>query len=96
MDFQVFFTDEALADLQRIVERVADDNPEAAEKLGLALVDHAQMLRYFPFLGAPVEGLAHVRKLLHTPYRIFCRVERRPPRVSILHFWHGARDEAEF
>lgn len=47
MDFQVVFTDEALTDLQRIVEGVADDNPEAAEKLGLARVDHAQMWGIF-------------------------------------------------
>jgi plasmid stabilization system protein ParE len=96
VDFQVVFTDEALTDLQRIVEGVADDNPEAAEKLGLARVDHAQMLGYFPFLGTPVVGVSNVRKLLHTPYKIYYRVQRRPPRVSVLHFWHGARDEAEF
>ena len=41
MDFKVLIADSAIADLKQIVEFVAEDNPEAAIRLGEKLLGHA-------------------------------------------------------
>jgi len=41
MDFKVLIADSAIVDLKEIVEFVADDNPEAAIRLGEKLLGHA-------------------------------------------------------
>ena len=38
MDFKVLIADSAIADLKEIVEFVAEDNPEAATRLGEKLL----------------------------------------------------------
>ena len=46
MDFKVLIADSAIADLKEIVEFVAEDNPEAAIRLGEKLLGHRQLFRY--------------------------------------------------
>ena len=41
MDFKVLIADSAIADLKEIVEFVAEDNPDAAIRLGEKLIAHA-------------------------------------------------------
>jgi plasmid stabilization system protein ParE len=48
MDFKVLIADSAIADLKQIVEFVAEDNPEAAIRLGEKLLGHALSLATFP------------------------------------------------
>jgi len=48
MDFKVLIADSAIADLKQIVEFVAEDNPEAAIRLGEKLLGHALGLATFP------------------------------------------------
>ena len=48
MDFKVLIADSAIADLKEIVEFVAEDNPEAATRLGEKLLGHALSLATFP------------------------------------------------
>lgn len=49
------------------------DNPAAAEKFGLHLVDRAALLAEFPELGQPYRKRANVRRLWCKPYFIYYR-----------------------
>ena len=96
MDFRLILAEEAIADLQSVLGYIADDNPVAAERVGNALLDHIETLKSFPMRGASVRGAARVRKLIHTPYRIYYEVDSERGLVSVLHIWHGARKEPLF
>jgi plasmid stabilization system protein ParE len=48
MDFKVLIADGAIAELKQIVEFVAEDNPEAAIRLGEKLLGHALSLAKLP------------------------------------------------
>jgi plasmid stabilization system protein ParE len=51
-EFQLRITSQAARDLQEIVAYIARDNPAAAERFGLALVEKAELLKAFPMIGA--------------------------------------------
>jgi plasmid stabilization system protein ParE len=42
--------------------------------------------------GRVVRPKPGVRRLVHGTYLIYYRVEKDPPSVRVLRFWHGARD----
>ena len=93
MEFKILFSDQALSDLEEIMDYVARGDPEAAHRLGQSTVDHVGMLRTFPFIGTVVPKWPLVRKLFHTPYKIYYRIHTRRRVIEILHFWHSARLE---
>ena len=92
MDYKVILSPLALDDLEQIVRHVASHDPQAAERFGNRLLDHAEKLRGMPQRGAPVRARPGVRKLLLWPYLIFYRVNEQGRSVEILRFWHGAQD----
>jgi toxin ParE1/3/4 len=95
MDFEVTWTEPAVADLEAILAFVARRSRTAAETLRLALLDHVEILGAFPLIG-PVYGPDHsgqTREIVCRSYRIFYRVDTAAKRVEILTVWHGARDE---
>ena len=51
MGWEVVFSKRSRQDLQRIVEYIARDNPPAAERFGLALIDQAESLAHAPEIG---------------------------------------------
>ncbi len=91
MDFKILFSDEALSDLGDIIEYVAKDNADAACRVGESLIDHVKMLQSFPYAGVRSPNRKEVRKLFHTPYRVYYRVHQERKVVEVLHFWHAAR-----
>ncbi|MGH9447452.1 MAG: type II toxin-antitoxin system RelE/ParE family toxin [Terriglobia bacterium] len=93
MDFKVLFSDQALSDLSGIIEYVAQRDPEAALRVGRSLLDHVKILKTFPGAGTLVSKRPRIRKLFHTPYKIYYRIDTSRKVVEILHFWHGARNE---
>ena len=93
MDFKILFSDQALSDLGEIIDYVARDTPEAASRVGQSLIDHVRTLQAFPHVGVVVRKRPGVRKLFHTPYKIYYRVHAGRKVVEIVHFWHGARKE---
>lgn len=96
MDFQIAWTELAIADLRSVVEYVSTDNPEAAGILGEDVIAAVEVLRSFPFIGPsyPRSSPGDVREILCRKwYRIFYRVIEDQSRVEILRIWHGARDE---
>jgi plasmid stabilization system protein ParE len=89
--YRILYTEDALEDLQAVLDYIVFDNPQAAERFGTALLNHVDLLRSFPRLGAPVPKRPGVRKMLHNPIRIYYRVHEPKRQIEILHFWHGAR-----
>ncbi len=46
--YKILDTDEALTDLELLIDYIRADNPSAAERFGTALLNHVELLRDFP------------------------------------------------
>lgn len=95
MDFKVVWSEPALDDLKSITAHIAQDNRDAAERTGLEIIRHVELLSSFPFLGPvyPRGSGGVVREVVCRPYRIFYRVIETARQVEVLTIWHGARGE---
>jgi len=98
MDFEVIWSDTAIADLQDICSYIARHDPQAAHRLGRGILDHARTLGSFPFIGPayPRGARGPLRVIVFRSYRIFYDVAEASQTVEILHIWHGAREEPAF
>jgi toxin ParE1/3/4 len=95
MDFRVEITEPAISDLAALVSYIARDNPDAASRVGDALLDAALSLGDAPLKGVRYRRFARVRKLTLRPFKIFYRVDESKKLVEILRFWHSARREPD-
>ena len=97
MAFQVIWSDAAIADLQGICAFIAQDNPDAALRVGHRILEHTRILVEFPMIGPsyPRGSGGPLREIVCRPYRIFYDVAEIVRRVEILHVWHGARREPD-
>ena len=93
MAYKILYTGEALADLEVILEYIRIDSPTAAERFGTALLNHIELLQNFPRPGVPVPKRSGVRKLLHSPIRVYYLFHEDSGLIEILHLWHGARQD---
>jgi toxin ParE1/3/4 len=93
MGNQIVLSPEAEQDLNEIVAYIARDNPAAAEKFGIRLLDRVEILKTFPRLGSHVSGMRGERVLVEGPILIFYRFHPDPGVIEIKRFWHGARGE---
>ena len=50
----MLYTDEALVELETLIDYIRADSPGSAERFGTALLNHVELLREFPRLGLPV------------------------------------------
>ena len=91
MAYKILFTEDSLRDLEGILNSIRADKPEASERFGTALLNHVDLLENFPKLGVHVHERSGVRKILHSPVRIYYRVHEKRKVIEILHFWHVAR-----
>jgi len=86
----VVVSDEAEADLERIADYIAEDNPARAlsfvRELGARCGEIAHMPRGFP-LVPPYEQKG-IRRRVHGSYLIFYRINGGV--IEILHILHGA------
>jgi plasmid stabilization system protein ParE len=96
VDFQVLYTEPALADLDEVMRWSWQNRPGTTERFANALLNHVDLLKDFPCLGAPVRSYTGVRRLLHSPLRVYYRVVPEARRIEILHFWHGSRRDPKF
>jgi plasmid stabilization system protein ParE len=73
MDFQIIWSDAALADLQEACAYVAQDDPPAALRLGRGILGHVRVLASFPFIGPtyPRGARGSWREIVFRSYRIF-------------------------
>lgn len=88
---KILFTEDSLEDLDNILEYIGVDNPAAAEQFSTALLDHIELLKHFPGLGVRLRRRHTVRKIVHSPVRIYYRFHQEKNLMEVLHFWHGAR-----
>lgn len=95
MGCKIIFSPQAIADLGAAVRFIAKDNPDAAVRVGHALIDRAAILENFPLIGSPYLKRPGVRKLVSRPYVIYYRLRLEENCVDILRYWHGARGEPE-
>ena len=79
--------------MESVVRFIAADNPDAAVRVGNALIDRVAILENFPLIGSPYLKRPGVRKLISRPYVIYCRPRLQDGCVDILRYWHGARSE---
>jgi len=96
MAWQVLITDSALADLRDIVEFIAQDDSQAAERMGCRLVTRALDLATMPERHALHDAEHRIRKFPVPPFLVFYHCDVASQTVSVLHFWHGARQWPEF
>ena len=89
---RIVFSRYADRDLRRIVRFIARENPAAAERLGLKLIDRAVALSdpAFVKMGPALKKRPEIRRLVEGRYLILYRVF--PDRVRILRFWHTAQN----
>ncbi|MCC6364575.1 MAG: type II toxin-antitoxin system RelE/ParE family toxin [Bryobacterales bacterium] len=95
MAFQVRLSQPALVDLEEIFEYCVEHFPSLAESFATELLNHIETLGVFPHMGSPVRGRRGIRKIFHTPFTIYYRIEESSQTVSILHIWHGRRRKPE-
>ena len=92
MDYKVIYSPNAISDLAEIVRFVAQDDPQAALKLGEQLADDADSLARLPCRFPKFRRRANVRKLVTGQYLILYRIVQTAKVVEILRFWHGAQE----
>lgn len=97
MDCKVILSPRAIQDLGEIVRYISFDDPQAAERLGYALIDAALSLKNLPERGHFVSEFADgvTREILHAHYRIVYRYDQAQKTVWVSRFWHGARGTPE-
>jgi toxin ParE1/3/4 len=88
---EVVFRRAALRDLERIVVRIAVDDPAAARRFRDRMLDRIDVLRRLPESAQPrPEFGVDVRTIPIGRYIVFVRVT--VPKVTVLRIIHGARD----
>lgn len=95
MGYKVIFAPQAIRRLEEIVSCIAKDNPAAAHRLGMRLVDHVELLADFPEIGQVYRKRSNVRRLWCQPYFIYYRVHHDKQTVEIMDYCHTARREPE-
>ncbi len=97
MDYKVVLAPRAIDDLRDIVIYITPDRPDAAQRLGLALIEKTKVLGDFPFAGRIVPEFKErlIRELILTPYRIVYRIDETAKVVGVARYWYGARDALE-
>ena len=90
MDLQ--FTDQALDDLVRLREFIAEKNPSAAKRISEQLIESIERLRDQPELGHGVESLPGVREWIARNYVVHYIVLK--DNLIVLQIWHGREDRS--
>lgn len=95
---KITWSPRALEDLRDAVRYIRRDDPEAARRFGLKLIEKAEALATFPERGRVIRKFQNprIREVFLGPYRIACRIHRDPALVEIVRLWHGARSEEYF
>ena len=73
--YSVILSNQAIKNLTGIVEYIAADNPDAADKIGIELVNLAMSLDFMPYRGSKVKKRLGVLKLV--PRKLPALLSRR-------------------
>jgi plasmid stabilization system protein ParE len=91
LDFEIRFSEPALTDPESVLEYCWTNFSSTAERFGNSLLNHIEILSAFPRMGVHVRDRPGIRKIFHSPYTIYYRIDDRLQVVEILHIWHGSR-----
>lgn len=92
MDYKVIFKDTFIADLDRIVRRIAADNPIAAQNVGELAIRMAETLNIFPERYPRVRQRPYIRRfIVKKYYKVFYRILPDCQVVEVLRCWDGRR-----
>jgi plasmid stabilization system protein ParE len=93
MDWEVAWTEPAVADFEAAVRSAARQSEASAESLRDALVQSVGMLAKFPEIGPVYERdrSGRTRDVVCRQYRIFYRLAESERRVEVLVVWHSSR-----
>jgi toxin ParE1/3/4 len=93
VDYKVIIAPRAISDLRDIVLYVSPERPEAAKRLGYALIEKTKVLSSFPRSGKIVREFSdpNIRQLVLPPYRIIYRIDDTLRVVGVARYWHGAQ-----
>ena len=94
MDYQVYYTDRSLADLEDLLDWIAKDDPRAASRFGTALLDHVDLLGRFPRMGRAHLSRLGYREMVHGRVLVYYRIHEEARQVEVLHFRHRSRRPA--
>jgi addiction module RelE/StbE family toxin len=86
---KIRWTRRALTDLQRIADRIAIDNPRAADQLAAEVRRHVSQLQQHPLIGRAGAHDDTRELVVHRNYLLTYRL--RLDEVQILQLWHVAR-----
>jgi plasmid stabilization system protein ParE len=75
VDYQLLYTQRALKDLAEIIGHLAEDDADAASRLGNSLLDHVGFAHPVSADGGVIEKRSRVRKLVHSPILVYYRVQ---------------------
>jgi plasmid stabilization system protein ParE len=91
--YKIVFAPHADRDLDRILRYISRDNPDAAVRLGLTLIDRAIGLseQATAQMGSCVRKRPNVRRLVEGNYLIYYRIFPDQKKVRILRFWHASQ-----
>lgn len=97
MDYQIVWTESAREDLKQLVSFIAADDPIAAQRFGLRLVDHVEQASQQPWSGrkVPETNIEALRELIFPPYRIIYEIKDEEKTLHVIRVWHAARGEPE-
>jgi plasmid stabilization system protein ParE len=97
MAYELKWTKRASDQLDAIERYITTDNPPAARREVLRVVEGAEILKDFPELGQiyrrPPEAI--YREIVVRNYRIFYIIKPAFQMIDIVTVWHGARGEPE-
>ncbi len=94
MDYRVILSKPSLRDLGAIARYISHDNPSAAERVGMDLVELAESLSSFPARGPLLRSRPGARRLLSDPYLVLYRIDEVRRVVNVLRFWHAKQNHA--
>jgi plasmid stabilization system protein ParE len=89
--YKLLYHEDSLVDLEIILEWSRERHPATTERFADDLLNHLDLLTVFPNIGTPIKGKPDLRRLLHSPFYVYYRIDNIRGAIEILHFWHSAR-----
>ena len=84
------FTDQAVGDISRLREFIAQKNPDAARRVSTQLIDHIRRLVDQPQIGYPLNTLPGVREWVARDYVVHYVVTSDT--LTVLQIWYGREE----
>ena len=93
MEYKVIFKDPFLEDLERLIRRVAMNDPSVALKLGELILRMGEALKFFPERHPKVRQRPGVRRfVVKRVFKVFYRVRHESNTVEVLRCWDGRQE----